>query len=157
MYEHSFYCYYTYKYMCTWPTSAVPVNALQLSETNGCSGSREVRGVTAFRPSPNRGLRLGSNARGRRIRARDSGSSAYARTRQNSWYLMPASYYCCIHYWYERKQHTKLCIQRHDTNDTIYMARPSLFPRPMLPSARSANSACSLPCSVSSRQLQPQA
>ena len=59
----------------------------------GARVREEVRGVTAYRPSPNRGLRLGSDARARRTRAGDSGSSAHARTREkfmllDTWYLL---------------------------------------------------------------------
>ena len=75
----------------------------------GARVREEVRGVTAYRPSPNRGLRLGSDARARRTRAGDSGSSACARTREK-FLVLDTSCWCCIQqYGHVLKQHTKLC------------------------------------------------
>ena len=73
-----------------------------------------------------RGLRLGSDTRAQRTRARDSGSSAYARTREKSWYLRPAATAVCKA---GQEGNIRHYLYRHNVGRAIYMARPSLLPR----------------------------
>ena len=106
IYEH-LYCYYSVVCICF--TSAVLVNALQPNDTDGCF-REEVRGVTAYRPSPNRGLRLGSDVRARGFRDGDSGSNAFARTRKKVMALDTCCY--CFLQQYGTKESntcTKIC------------------------------------------------
>ena len=124
----------------------------------GARVREEVRGVTAYRPSPNRGLRLGANARARRTRARDSGSSAYARTREKKMvlhtcfvlllYTIPVQKKAA----YEVMHKSIQCRKHHLHGTDIAPSTPDVACLPAVPIPPVA---FRLP--PSSRQLRPQA
>ena len=132
VYEHSC-CYSSFIFVCTWFTSAVPVNALQ-SVTDGYSGSRGSSGSDSVSSmSESR-----AQARVRCSRAEDSGWGLWLERVCTYPGKIPGTRYQLLLLYAAlpvRKKATYevMYVATQYVDSTIRTARPSLRPRPMLP------------------------